>query len=403
MVQDKDSSGHRIIVAGKGDDTQSATFNATDAYQTTRVEAPDIQNLDQPDIPKADIHVHIEGTIAPEIARMIADRNGVKLKESLFDSQGNYNWNGFHEFIRSYDDVAFALKNERDYMDVTYHFLKKWASLGCIYSEIIVSPNHADLIGLDRDDMMAGIYAGIDKAKGRFDIDARLNITCLRHESPEMAEEVARYAAGINHPYVTGFNIAGGEREGDIAAYKNAFDIAHNADLRMTAHLAEAASAQQVKTALDLFPYIERIGHGVNMIYDPKILGEARRRGVTLEVCPSSNVEIGVFKSYEEHPFRHLMTLGPKVTINTDDPPFFNTDIQKEYELAATYFGLDDLALIGLTRNAIQAAFCDDDTKEVLLNKVREAEKKNIEQSFPMRRRVPYIFGQSRSKGPRFR
>ncbi len=327
-------------------------------------------------IPKADIHVHIEGTIAPEIARMIATRNGVTLSENLFKEDGSYQWNGFVEFIKAYDEVSMALKNERDYLDITYHFLKKWASQGCIYAELIVSPNHADLIGLDRDEMMRGIYAGIDKAKSRFDIDARINITCLRHESPEKAEEVAVYAAGLNHPYVTGFNIAGGEKEGDIKAYKNAFDIAHAAGLSCTAHLAEAASAAQVKDALEAMPYIKRIGHGVNLIFDPIVMNDVKKRGILLEVCPSSNVEIGIFPKMDEHPFGHLFRLGPKICINTDDPPFFFTDIDREYGIVKDAFGLNDHELLEMTRNAITHAFCDQATKDNLLAKVVLPQKK---------------------------
>jgi adenosine deaminase len=337
-------------------------------------------------LPKIDLHVHIEGTIAPEIAKMIADRNGVKLSEDLFDAQGNYNWKGFPDFISKYDEVSKALKNKRDYMDVTYHFLKKWASQGGIYAELIVSPNHADLIGLDRDEMMQGIYDGIEKAKSRFDIDARINITCLRHESPEAAVEVAQYAAKLNSKYVTGFNIAGAEKEGDIAAYKQAFDIAHKAGLACTPHLAEAASANQIKEALDVIPYIKRIGHGVNVINDPKLMAELKKRDILLEVCPSSNVEIGIFPKMEEHPIGLLYRLGVGVCINTDDPPFFFTDIDKEYQVVKDVFGFEDFDLCQMTRNAAQHAFCEPELKEKLLARVDEAQKKIFEDMSAKRR-----------------
>lgn len=330
-------------------------------------------------IPKADIHVHIEGTIAPEIAKMIAERNGVTLNPNLFKADGTYNWDGFPEFIKAYDEVSMALKNERDYRDVTYHFLKKWASQNCIYAELIVSPNHADLIGLDRDEMMAGIYAGMDKAKDRFGIEARINITCLRHDTPEVAEEVARYATTLDRSRVTGFNIAGGEQEGDIGLYKKAFDIAHAAGFEITAHLAEAASAKQVEEALKHIPYIKRIGHGVHLISDPKLMAEVKKRDILLEVCPSSNVEIGIFPSMDEHPLGYLYRLGPKISINTDDPPFFFTDIDKEYAVTMDEFGLNEADLFQLTRNAIEYAFCDRETKQALLRKVDQAEKKTPE------------------------
>ena len=327
-------------------------------------------------IPKADIHVHIEGTIAPEIAHMIADRNNVTLNSNLFKADGTYNWNGFPEFIKAYDEVSMALKNKRDYLDITYHFLKKWASQNCIYAELIVSPNHADLIGLDRDEMMEGIYAGIEKAKGRFGIEARINITCLRHDTPAVAEEVAHYAAGLNHPWVTGFNIAGGEQEGDIAAYKKAFDIAHASGLSITAHLAEAASGQQVAEGLKHLPYLKRIGHGVNAFCEPEILAEVKKRGILLEVCPSSNIEVGVFPSMGAHPFGDLYRQGLKMSINTDDPPFFFTDIEKEYAIAMDAFGLNEADLYQMTRNAVDSGFCDEPTKQILMAKIYFAEKK---------------------------
>lgn len=327
-------------------------------------------------IPKIDLHVHIEGTIAPEIAKMIANRNGVKLSDDLFNAEGNYNWKGFPDFISKYDEVSKALKNKRDYTDVTYHFLKKWASQGGIYAEIIVSPNHADLIGLDRDEMMQGIYDGIEKAKARFGIEARINITCLRHENPETAIEVAKYAAQLNNKYVTGFNIAGAEKEGDIAAYKQAFDIAHNAGLSCTPHLAEAASAHQIEEALNVMPYIKRIGHGVNVIKVPELMAELKKRDILLEVCPSSNVEIGIFPEMEKHPIGMLYRMGVLVSINTDDPPFFFTDIDKEYQTVKDVFGLSDLDLCAITRSAAEHAFCEQSLKDALIAKIDDAQKK---------------------------
>jgi adenosine deaminase len=158
--------------------------------------------------------------------------------------------------------------------------------------------------------------------------------TGLRHEGPDGVERAARYIVANPHPLVTGFGMAGDERMHQPKDFAKAFDIARDAGLAITVHAGELVGAQSVRGALDhLKP--ARIGHGVRAIEDPALVDRLAGEGVVLEVCPGSNIAIGVFPSYEAHPFPKLRDAGVRVTLSSDDPPFFHTSLAREYETRA--------------------------------------------------------------------
>lgn len=327
-------------------------------------------------IPKAEIHVHLEGTAHPDLVRRIATAKGQSLPEELFREDGHYNWADFVEFLTRYDQASSVFTTRQDYRDLTYDYLKRCAAEGTIYAELIASPDHGAANGLSLDEMIGGIEAGIRQAEQEFGIITRITNTCVRHygvaSCEKVAQETADYVRRNPQTLITGFNISGDEGQFAVKDFKRTFEIAHKAGLKCTAHAGEATGPETVWQTLKYLP-VSRIGHGVRSIEDPALVKELAKRGIPLEVCPSSNVATGVFKTYAAHPLRQLRDAGVKVTINSDDPPYFFTSIGREYRLAKQHFGYTDAMLVEDTKTAIEHGFVADDIKRNLLKKCDQA------------------------------
>ncbi|MDX8463900.1 adenosine deaminase, partial [Mesorhizobium humile] len=184
---------------------------------------------------------------------------------------------------------------------------------------------------------------GMVRAKARTGIEGRMIVTGVRHVGVEAIEQAARFAARCGHPLVTGFGVAGDERIGDFEDYVRAFEIAREAGLGITIHAGELMGWESVKAALDhIRP--SRIGHGVRAIENPDLVRRIAAEGVVLECCPGSNIALKVFESFADHPFPALRAAGCKMTLNSDDPPYFWTSLKREYDIAAEHFAMDDKA-----------------------------------------------------------
>ncbi|WP_306119838.1 MULTISPECIES: adenosine deaminase [unclassified Roseitalea] len=315
-------------------------------------------------VPKAELHCHIEGAASPALAMRQAARHGVDLSGVIAD--GAYRWANFTEFLQVYDTIAGLFRSEEDFAALAHDYLVSLAAQGCIYSEIFIATDHAEMVGLGAAGYIAGLAAGIERARHETGIEGRMIATGLRHGGPKAVERAARYIADNPHPLVTGFGMAGDERMHHPKDFVRAFDIARAAGLGITVHAGELCGAHSVRDALDhLAP--ERIGHGVRAIEDPALVARLAAEGVVLEVCPASNIVLGVFPGYGRHPFNALRAAGVRVTLNSDDPPHFRSSIGNEYAIAHQAFGLDAAALRSVTRTAIEAAFCDAPTRARLL------------------------------------
>ena len=190
----------------------------------------------------------------------------------------------------------------------------------------------------------------------------RAIVTCIRHFGPEKARPIALCAAETKGDFLTGFGIAGDEMAGKLRDFLWAFDCAREAGLRLTAHAGEWGGADSVRDAIrDLA--VERIGHGVQAIDDPALVEQIAEAGITLECCPGSNVFLGVYPDWAAHPIEKLRKKGVKVTVSTDDPPFFHTTMSAEYDRLSETFGWDDTVFEEIEANALDAAFCDEGTR----------------------------------------
>ncbi|MCF6111871.1 adenosine deaminase [Mesorhizobium muleiense] len=316
---------------------------------------------------KAELHCHIEGAAAPELVIRQAQKYGKDTSPYIQD--GSFVWHDFTSFLAAYDFSSDLFRTEEDYARLADHYLTSLARDGAIYSEIFTSPDHAGKAGLSPKAYTDALGEGMARAKAKTGIEGRMIVTGVRNAGVESIEQAARFAARCGHPLVTGFGVAGDERIGDLEDYVRAFEIAREAGLGITVHAGELMGWQSVKAALDhIRP--ARIGHGVRAIENPDLVRRIADEGVVLECCLSSNIALRVFDSFADHPFPALLAAGCKVTLNSDDPPYFRTSLKREYDIAAEHFSMNDKALAAVTRTAIDAAFVDRKTKAMLLGRL---------------------------------
>jgi adenosine deaminase len=315
-------------------------------------------------VAKAELHVHLEGTAPPDLVRRIAERNGMALPDRLLGADGRFRYKDFLDFLSTYDMAASVMRTGEDYRDITYEYLCSCAAGGAIYVELTASPDHAALVGLSDEEHLRGIGQGIDDARRDTGIEGRILISAVRNFGVEQALRVARHAAEHPHPYVVGFSMAGDEAGFPAHDFAEVFQIAAGAGLGCTIHAGEWAGADSVRAALSL--PITRIAHGVRAIEDPSLVSELAARGIVLECCPTSNVVLGLYPSYEAHPLPRLRDAGVRVTLGSDDPPYFGATIGGEYDVCAERMGFSSGDLVSVTRNAIDAAFCDEGLRTTL-------------------------------------
>jgi len=322
-------------------------------------------------VPQAELHVHLEGTAPPELVTRIATRNGLVLPDRLLSADGQFRYGDFLDFLATYDLAASVIRTTEDYRDITYEYLCACARGGAIYVELTASPDHAALVGLSDDDHWTGIARGIDEARRDTGIEGRILVSAVRNFGVERALRVAHHAAEHPHPYVVGFSMAGDEENFPADLFAPAYRIAADAGLGCTIHAGEWGGPDSVRAALRL--PITRIDHGVRAIEDPALVDELATRQIVLNTCPTSNVVLGVYPDYEDHPLPRLRAAGVKVTLGSDDPPYFGATLAGEYRLCAERMGLSDDDLRDITRTAIDAAFCDEPLRANLHARVESA------------------------------
>jgi adenosine deaminase len=316
-------------------------------------------------IPKAELHCHLEGSVPPVLARELAARNGLELPHGLFGANGHYAWTDFLSFLDSYDRVCGVLRKPRDFGDILYSYLQRSAAEGAVYVEMFCSPERPKSLGIPYATWLGALVDAVDRAKHDFGIEARLIAICIRHLGPDRALALAQQVVAEPHPYVVALGMGGDEGKFAPAEFAPAYRLAHENGLGCTIHAGEVRGPESVWAAIRDLP-VTRIGHGVRSSEDPKLLEELVRRGIALEVCPGSNLALGLYPNRAAHPLHRLIEADVRVTLSSDDPPFFHTTLGTEYDNA----GLDAAALRKITRTAIEVSFADEALKKKLLKGV---------------------------------
>jgi len=257
-------------------------------------------------IPKAELHLHLEGAAGPDLVRRLAVRNKMSLPDDLFDENGEFNWSGFLNFLHVFDVASSVIRTPLDYRDLTYEYLVGSAAEGCIYAELMSSPDHAAQAGMSYTDHLDGIAQGIRDAKRVSGSEARIIVTCVRYFGVDRSLAVVRDVVANPHELVTGFGMGGDEAGFPPGQFAEVFRIAaEDAGLLCNVHAGEFGGPESVRGALEALP-VGRLGHGVRSIEDPALVAELADRGTVLEVCPISNIATGVYPDKDSHTLRAL-------------------------------------------------------------------------------------------------
>lgn len=323
-------------------------------------------------MPKIELHLHHEAAAPPAFIRQLAHEKNIDIS-GIFDESGSYAYRDFDHFIDVYDAATKALQTPEDFKRLTYAALEETAKSSVIYCETFVSPDFCgggDVTAWR--EYLAAIKEGAEAAEKDFGIVHRCIVTCLRHLGPDKAKPIARCAAETFGDYLTGFGMAGAEMMGRPGDFAYSFDMAREAGLALTCHAGEWGGPDMVADTLrDL--RVSRIGHGINAIKDNALVDQLAEDEIVLEVCPGSNVTLKAVSSWDAHPIAKLRERGVKVTVSTDDPPFFHTTMTREFEMLHRTFGWDAADFDALNQTALDAAFCDAQTKEQLAQRLKDA------------------------------
>ena len=315
--------------------------------------------------PKLELHLHLEGAAPPLLIAALAKEKKIDIA-GIFAPDGSYRFTGFAEFLRVYEAACTTLTRAEDYQRLTRAVLEAQAEHGVIYTEIFLCP---DFCG-NRDrgawrEYLQAIAETADALQHEAGITMKAIATCIRHLGPDKARQTALCAAETAGDFLVGFGIAGAETVGNLKDFTWAFDAAREAGLKPTVHAGEWRGPSEVRDAIRDLGAL-RIGHGVRAIEDLALVDELAETGTVLECCPGANLALGLYPNWRKHPIGQLYDRGVKVTVSTDDPAFFRTTMTQEYDRLHQAFDWDDGVFAKLNRTALDAAFCDKDTKDII-------------------------------------
>jgi aminodeoxyfutalosine deaminase len=296
-------------------------------------------------LPKAELHLHLEGSIEPETLHELDPATPVEEFRAL------YRYADFDAFLKAFGAIGKRLRTPKDYALITRRLLERLECQNVRYAEIIVAAG----VVLWKGQEFAPIYDAISDAARGSSVEVHWILDAVRQFGLEHVQKVAELAAERVNEGVIAFGIGGSEERGPAAWFREPFAFAKSAGLHLTAHAGESMGAESIWAALDLGA--ERIGHGIAAAQDPDLMRDLRERDIPLEVCITSNLVTGVVKSIEDHPVRRLFDAGVPITLNTDDPAMFGCTLAGEYALAARAFGFSEAELRGIADNGFRYAF----------------------------------------------
>ncbi|GAC1511758.1 MAG: adenosine deaminase [Chloroflexota bacterium] len=313
-------------------------------------------------LPKVELHVHLEGSIRPATLLRLARKHQVRLPvKTVEEVEQMYAYTTFLHFLEIYQLCGQCLQEHEDFADITYEFLQGQSEQNVHYSEVMVSLADHMIRGIDPDVVLAGILEG--QRRGERDFDTRMQIILdAGRQWPELVDAVSRIAVAYVDRGVIGFGIGGDEANFPPELFIDAFARARVAGLRRTAHAGEVAGAASMWGAIHDVR-AERLGHGVHAHDDAALFKYLRDFQLPLDMCPVSNVKTGAVSRLEDHPIRQSFDSGLLITVNSDDPPMFGTNITHEFHtlLQDLHFSLDEVRTLSL--NGIRASFLLDAEK----------------------------------------
>lgn len=329
-------------------------------------------------IPKAELHLHIEGTFEPELMFEIARRNNISIKYNSVDElKKAYSFNNLQDFLDIYYEGAGVLITKKDFYDLTWSYLKKIHSQNVLHTEIFFDPQtHTDR-GIDFSTVIEGINSALEDGQKKLGISSRLIMCFLRHLDEDAAMRTLESAIEYKH-LITAVGLDSSEKGNPPSKFQRVFERARNEGFLTVVHAGEEGPAEYVRQAIDLLK-VSRIDHGNHSMDDEKLVRELADKQIPLTVCPLSNYKLKVVPDLKEHPLRNMLGKGLLVTINSDDPAYFGGYVNENYQAITQALDLTREEIYRLARNSFTASFLDKNEKEEMIKKVDGFYKENIE------------------------
>ena len=315
-------------------------------------------------LPKAELHLHLEGSIEPPTLLELRERH--QKKSTLAEIDHLYRFTDFNGFLMAFKAVTEELRAPDDYELITYRLMEKLKAQNVMHAEVYVSVGICLWRKQDFDAIFQGLERGRERGERAFGISLLWIFDAVRHFGDAAARRVAEIAVQCKTPSVIGFGIGGDETRAPAEMFRDVYAYAAGHGLRLTAHAGESAGPESVWGALNL--RIERVGHGLTAWQDPELVEELATRQIPVEICLTSNLRTGCCSAIAEHPVRNYFDQGLMITLNTDDPAMFRTSLVREYQLAQEAFGFTDEHLRELARNSFEASFLPAEKKLNFLN-----------------------------------
>jgi adenosine deaminase/aminodeoxyfutalosine deaminase len=311
-------------------------------------------------LPKAELHLHLEGTILPATLVELSQRHDAR-PLTLPEAEALYRFKDFSEFLESFKSVTRLLIGPEDYELAAWRMIEHLAAQGVVHAEVFISVGVLYLWRNHDPAAFEPVFAGLERARERGQRELGFSLywifDAVRHFTVGEAERVFRKAAELQpaHPSIIGIGLGGDERQQGSAAFRALYREAAEAGLHLTNHAGETTGPEAIWEALSIGS--ERIGHALSVLQDEKLVEELKARKTPLELNPTSNLRTGVCPSWAAHPLRRCFDRGLLVTLNSDDPAFFGSDVAHEYLLAHTEQGFTAEELRQLAANSLRASF----------------------------------------------
>ncbi len=315
-------------------------------------------------LPKAELHLHIEGSFEPKLMFEIAKRNKITIPyKTIEEIEEAYKFDCLQDFLDIYYQGAGVLTKEQDFYDLTYSYLQKCANQNVRHTEIMFDPQTHTERGISFETVINGISKACDDAKENLNVSSLLIMSYLRHLSEEDAFKTLKQSIPFKHK-ITAVGLDSSERDNPPSKFKNVYEASVKEGYIPVAHAGEEGSAEYVWEAIDILG-IKRIDHGNNSLQDEKLVQEIIKRDLALTVCPLSNTALQVVDDLKNHPLKNMMKLGLKVTINSDDPAYFGGQVNKNYLEIQEALDLTKKDLYELAKNSFQYSLLDNESKEL--------------------------------------
>jgi adenosine deaminase len=322
-------------------------------------------------LPKIELHLHIEGTLEPELMLKFAQRNHIQLPyDSVTQIRDAYRFTQLQDFLDIYYQGARVLQTEQDFYDLMWAYLEKVSGQNVRHAEIFFDPQTHTARGIPFETVIHGLVRAREDAEEKLGITSELIMCFLRHLSPEDALKTLDQARPFK-TMILGVGLDSSEKGRRPSLFKGVFEKAIDEGYIPVAHAGEEGPAEYVWEALKLLN-VKRIDHGVRSIDDPKLIAYLVEKQIPLTVCPLSNIKLCVFDDMSHHNIKQLLDLGVCVTINSDDPAYFGGYMNENFYATQAGLNLSMDDLYKISRNAIKASFLDEERKAVLTSELDE-------------------------------